>query len=226
MAYNLIDYFNRRLAVIEKEKTKKEPGPFVTISRETGCGGNEIAELLIRQLNSDKTHWSLVNKEIISQAARNLKVDIKRVAEVIDSKERTTMNEIVDALSYRYYKNDRIVRKKVAEILRFDAQKGYVVIVGRGGVSVTRDIEKGLHIKLEAPVSWRVKSIMERKMMTLSEAEKFVEETDQKRIHLLEQLSNKKNEEIYFDLHLNCMTFSKDEIVKMIINAMKIKRLI
>jgi cytidylate kinase len=230
MAYDLIDYFNRRYAVDlkkEPEHFRKKPGPFITISRETGCGANEVARALVDFLKKQHSvKWKLINKEIIYQAAHRLQVDPKRVYEVIESEERTVVHEIIDALATRYYKNDRVVRKNVADILKFDARQGFVVIVGRGGVAVTKEIPNGLHIKLVAPLEWRVQQIRERKKMDRKEAERYIMESDQKRIHLLEQLSGKPVEQLFFDLIVNRERFSVDQTVRLLYQTMEIKKII
>ncbi len=228
MSYDLIEYFNKRFPVSDIKKEtfiKKKPGPFVTISRETGCEGSGVAEILISKLKEHNSRWKLINKEIIIEAAQKLKVDPGRVYEVIESSERSTIDEILDALSYKYYKNDRVVRKNLAEIIRFDAKQGHVVIVGRGGVVVTGDIPNGIHIKLTAPLSWRVKEIMHKNKLSKAEAEKYVIETDTKRKKLIEQLSNNKIDNVYFDITINRETFNKEQTASIILNAMEIKRL-
>jgi len=156
---------------------------------------------------------------------QKLKVDPGRIYEVIESSERTTIDEILDALSYKYYKNDRVVRKNLAEIIRFDAKQGHVVIVGRGGVVVTKEIPGGLHIKLTAPFSWRVNEIMKSNNLSKEKAEHFVKENDAKRKKLIEQLSNNKIENVYFDITINRETFDKEQTASIILNAMEIKRL-
>ncbi len=229
MSYDLIEYFNRRFSRPDLEKKKpekKEPGPFVTISRETGCRGNDIAEQLVEHLKQYDSRWKLINKEIIFQAANKLKVDPHRIYDVIESENRTAVHEILDALAYKYYVNDRVVRKNVAELLRFDARQGYVVIVGRGGVAVTNDIPNGLHLKFTAPLAWRVESVALTKNMRMEEAERYVKETDAKRIKLIEQLSGKSIDQVYFDLQINCKTFTNEQFIELITQTMKIKGLI
>ena len=43
--------------------------------------------------------------------------------------------------------------------IRNIAKTGYVIIVGRGGVAFANDNPASLHIKLTAPVEWRVERI-------------------------------------------------------------------
>ena len=50
-----------------------------------------------------------------------------------------------------YYKSDLKIRTTIAKVIRKFANEGNAIIVGRGGVAITRDIPLSLHIFLEAP---------------------------------------------------------------------------
>lgn len=226
MSYELIQYFNSKFAKIYSHEATKEPLPFVTISRETGCGANIIAEMLQNELNTSTHHWKVVNKEIIDEAARTLKVDKQRINDIIQVKHRTMADEILDALSTRYYKNDTMVRKTIAEVVRHDAKNGNIIIVGRGGVAVTQDLPKGLHIKLIAPKEWRINNLIQLRGLSKDDAAAFIKEHDKKRTQLLEQMSGKNIEQIFFSLTINRATFTPVQIVKLILEAMKSKEFI
>lgn len=226
MSYELIQYFNSKFAKLYSPESEKGPLPFVTISRETGCGANIIAEMLQEKLSTANHRWKLINKEIIDEAANELKVNKQRIDDIINVKDRTIANEILDALSTRYYKNDTMVRKTIAEVVRHDAKKGNVIIVGRGGVAVTQDLPKGLHIKLVAPKEWRIDTLMKRRGLSKDAAAGYIKEHDKKRTQLLEQMSGKNREDIFYSFTINCATFTPLQIVKLILEAMKSKELI
>ncbi|RKY07111.1 MAG: hypothetical protein DRP65_10805 [Planctomycetota bacterium] len=56
---------------------KKEPGPFVTISRQSGCDGYELGDLLVKKLNdrAGDGKWRVFKKELLKQPAFNLMLD-------------------------------------------------------------------------------------------------------------------------------------------------------
>ncbi len=226
MTYDLITYFNKKFAKMYPQDLPAESGPFITISRETGCGANIVGQMLLEELRKSNSGWKMVNKEIVDQAAGSLKVDKHRVHEIISAEERTIANEILDALSTRYYKNDKTVLKTIADVVKHAAETGRVIIVGRGGVAVTRELSLGLHVKLFAPLKWRTDSIANRRGVTKEQAEVFVKETDRKRVKLLEQLSGKKVSDILFDLTINSATFSPSQSVSLILEAMKARQLV
>jgi cytidylate kinase len=226
MSYDLINYFNRKFAKLYPQTSTNEPGPFITISRETGCAANIIAENLKEKLSKQSSDWKIINKEIIDQAAGKLKVDKQRINNIIHAKHRTVANEILDALSTRYYKNDKTVLKAIAEVVKHDAEEGNIIIVGRGGVAVTQTAPNGIHIKLTAPLEWRINSMVQRRGMTREEATALIKENDKKRAQLLEHLSHKKNSTTLFDLVINCATFSPPQTVSLILEAINVKQLL
>jgi len=137
----------------------------VTISRQAGCPAGVVSEYLLKRLKDerfgpDPAHWRIINKEILSEAARELGLSEDKINYIIEIGMRSTMEEIIAALSSKYYKSDRKIRKTVAEVIRTIAASGSVIIVGRGGVALTQDIPGSLHIYLEAPESWRVRQLM------------------------------------------------------------------
>jgi cytidylate kinase len=101
-----------------------------------------------------------------------------------------------------------------------------VVIVGRGGVSITHDIPRSLHVKLEAPLEWRALRISEKCSLSLDEARKECNDIDSKRQLFREYFQGKNSDYTRFDISLNCMTLSIEEIVRIIIKAVEVKKLI
>ena len=226
MTYDLMTYFDQRFSKATKKPVKKEPGPFVTISRETGCNATAIAQDLAKALSQYGKKWQYVNKEILEESAHKLNLDEIKVEHIFEDEARTHLDEILGALSNRYYKNDKTVRKTISQVLRHFAIQGNMVIVGRAGVSTTRDIPNGLNVRLVAPYEWRVNSLKKRKAFDHVNVEKFIKEHDEKKKRLIEQFCGKKFHEVYFDLILNRETFTSQQIIAIIIEAMKVKKMI
>ena len=226
MAYDLMTYFDQRFSKAIKKPVKKEPGPFVTISRETGCNATAIAEGLVKALNQYGKKWQYVNKEILQESANRLNLNESKIEFVLESDARTHLDEILEALSSRYYKNDKMVRKTISEVLRHFAREGNIVIVGRAGVATTRDIPNGLHVRLVAPYPWRVNALKKRKAFENVDVEAFIKEHDERKKRFLKKVSGQKFSEIYFDLTINRETFTSQQVIDLIVEAMKLKKII
>jgi cytidylate kinase len=106
------------------------------------------------------------------------------------------------------------------------AYEGHVIIVGRGGVAITHDIPKSLHIMLEAPLDWRSLRVAENYKITQEAARKSAGEIDKKRKEFRDYFQGKGSDYTRFDLTFNCMTFTIEEIVHVILKAAEIKKLV
>ena len=231
MELDLIKYMSNRLQ--EECGNRGKLGPVITISRLYGCPAKKIAKNLVEELTEKmlvkgykKMQWKLITKEIISESARELEMDPAKIKYIFDYEQKGFMDDLFSAHLYKYYKSDRRIRNTVGRVIRNIACEGHAVIVGRGGVSITRDIPYSLHVNLEAPLAWRVLRISEKQCLSLEEAEKFALDIDRKRKQFREYFEGKNTDYTQFDLTFNCMTLSVDEIVKMIIRACEIRKLI
>ena len=224
MSYDLLSYFEKRVASPGKEHLK--PAPFITISRQTGCNGNELALQIIKHLKLQHSVWRFINKEVLEESAKKLKMEESQIKYVFDTKEKSHIDEILAAFSNRYYKSDRVVRKTITEVLRHDARAGNIIIVGRAGVATTRNLPGGLHIRLIAPYAWRVNALKRRKAFENIDVASFIREHDAKKRKLIEHFAGEKISDIQFDLSFNCETFSKPQLVDMIVKAMEMKKMI
>ncbi len=207
-------------------------GPVITISREAGCPAKKVAAKLASRLTELKSpiakriDWRWISKEILSESAKELGVDPTEIGYVFRYEKRSFMDEILSSQSKKYYKSDRKIRNAIAKVIRNIASEGNVIIVGRGGVAITRDIEKSFHVKLEAPLDWRVMRISERYCIPMDEALKYAHDIDRKRAQFRDYFHGKGTDYSSFDVSFNCMTLSIEEIAESIIQILQIRKLI
>lgn len=208
------------------------PGPVVTISREVGCPAKTIAAKLSESLNKlkkvkTKDHpWHWISKEIIMESARELQVDSSQIQHVFDYKSRSVLEDLLLAQSKDFYKSDLKIRTTIAKVIRKFANDGNAIIVGRGGVAITRDIPKSLHIFLEAPLEWRALRVAEKNDSSIDQARSYAQKIDKKRSHFRDFFLGKGNDYTRFDLKLNCMTLENNEMIDIIIGALKTRSMI
>jgi len=208
------------------------PGPVVTISREVGCPAKRLASCLTERLNTirstrAKDHpWRWISKEIMVESARELKVDSSQIQHVFDYKTRGVLEDLLLAQSKDYYKSDLKIRTTIAKVIRKFANEGNAIIVGRGGVAITRDIPKSLHLFLEAPQEWRAIRVAEKHKFSIEQARSYAQSIDKKRAHFRDYYQGKGNDYTRFDLKLNCMTLEFDEMQDIIIGALKTRSMI
>lgn len=196
-----------------------EPGPVITLSRDFGCRANEIAQHLIKEIRGlaavrYKPHpWKILNKEFLSEAAQALQRRPYELEHVLQPHDKSLLEDFVASYS-RDYVDDKKALKNIKELVTSYAQKGNLIIVGRAGVAVTHSIARSLHIKLEAPMSWRLEYLKKSRDLSTREAEELVQEMDHRREVFITQMRNEPYEEALFDVTFNRATLSTEAIVK------------
>ena len=223
---------NRLIEGYEKNSLldqKSEPGPVITISRDTGCGASVISKKLYDKIKlnfyKDKSNpgpWQIIDKEVLHLAAKRLEVNPLEINYIFKGIEKTLLTEVLESLSSKYYHNDRQVKRIIINVIRGIAERGHVIFLGRGTVGVTKNMKNALQIRLVAPLDWRIKQTSVRFNLTQAKAEEFVKESDQRRIKLIECFGGKFDDSM-FDVIYNSATLTQDEIVDQIIALAKHK---
>jgi cytidylate kinase len=157
----------------------------ITISRQFGSGGSDIAQLVAGRLG-----WTLIDNEFVDRVAERAGCS---PAEVQQQEERvpTLIERLARALTVSAPEmfaaaadpqmalppEDRIVRVTEAVITEA-VQRGHVVMVGRGAQAYLAERERTLHVYLVAPRPQRVAAVVRRLGITPEEAAKRLDEVD------------------------------------------------
>jgi len=230
MYLDLLKYVSDRIQ--EEGSRGKEAGPVITISREYGCPSKIVAGRLAEELTrkmfvkGKEVKWKFVTKEILAESAKALEIDPEKIKYVFQYEQKSMVDDIISAQFNKYYKSERKIRNTVAKVIRNMAYEGNVIIVGRGGVAITHDMAKSLHVMLEAPLNWRMVRIAETYKISQEEAKKSAIDIDKKRKEFREYFQGKNSDYTRFDLTINSMTFSIEEIVHIILKAAEIRKLV
>jgi hypothetical protein len=220
------DYFDSRHRESILKKPSEEDGPVITISRQTGCDARQVAENVVDTLNkkTGSAKWKWVDKDIIYAIAKELNTNTERVENFYKGIELSNMSEMIMAFSGGFV-SDLRVKKAIKDVILSICKEGYIVLVGRGGVSIAHDIQLSLHTRLIAPFYWRVENVMAKKQMDIEKAEEYVVDTDEKRFNLITTFLDKKqlNIDYLFDATLNRQSFSIVETAEIIVSMYEMK---
>ncbi|MCT4603073.1 MAG: cytidylate kinase-like family protein [Marinifilum sp.] len=210
--------------IIDPKKKMFCEGPVVTISRECGCTAINIANSLAAKLSA-KTgkRWNVLTKEILERSAKELNLDPAKIEYVFNSKEKSTWDEILAALSSKYYQSDKKIKKTIAEVVQSFACKGNCIIIGRGGVVLTNDIERSFHVKLQAPLEWRAAQLQKIYKRDIKEMLEYADEIDKKREILRNYFNKESLPNTVFDVIYNSKNLSEDHIVDSCLHLMERK---
>ena len=211
---------------------QKRIAPVVTISREYGCPAKRIAEKLSSALNQIEAenysnhHWQWISKEILEKSAQELNLNTKLIREVANKEQYGLVDDIVLSLSHREYPGDIKIRKTIRDVIRSISEQGHAIIVGRAGVSITRDMPYSLHIRIQAPLDWRINLVSKQQMISLSDAKKKIQHIDLQRSLLREYYEGKKVGNDAFDVIYNYMTLDEEDIITSIVKLMECKDMV
>ena len=204
----------------------KQPGPFLTLSRQYGCHGYFLGQLLVDMLNNEPTQrntWHVYQREILDHLAQESDV----AADVLNRLRRERPRMLVDF--FRNLSGKRPggyeIRNRIANIIRGLAYEGHAILIGMGGAGATADIGNGLRVRLEAPREWRVEKVVESEGVSPVKAGLMLQKHDKERDQLRQVYAVRFPREPSFDLVYDCSTFSLSQMTQHIIQAMKLKKM-
>jgi cytidylate kinase len=100
---------------------------------------------------------------------------------------------------------------------------GKTIIIGRGGAILTAGIPAGFHLRLIAPLEWRIKRVMEIFEIDRQTAEKKVARMDKEREKFLRKYLNTDPANVYFyHIILNNAKMTTEVMVNAVLEGMKI----
>lgn len=138
-----IKFLERVSRVKEKSDAKREY-PCITISREIGSRGAQLAMQLAERLG-----WQLFDKEIVDYIANNAKVRTG-IVELFDGKARSELNSwILTMLDRHSLSSDKFFKHLVTTIMSI-GQHGKAIILGRGANFILPD-DRALKLRVIAP---------------------------------------------------------------------------
>ncbi len=215
-----LNYFDARHRDSIMKKPSSEDGPVITISRLTGCDARQVANLLVDEMNRKyaTTKWKWVDKDIIYAISKELNTGTERVENFYKGIELSNLSEMIMAFSGNFI-SDLRVKKAIKDVVLSMCKEGYLILVGRGGVSIASSIPDSLHIRLIAPFYWRVENVMKKKQMSIEAAEEYCIETDEKRHNLILDFLDKKplNIDYLFDATINRSSYTMQELAELIV---------
>jgi hypothetical protein len=160
--------------------------PFFTISRQAGAGGRTFARLLVERLNevdAAELPWTTWDNELVERVAVEHRLRADRVRALEDERP-AWLEEALAGLAIAdpaAGADEFCVFRRVATAIRALAEMGRVVIVGRRGAMITRDLPGGIHLRLVASLAFRVASMVETRSLSPEAAAAEVRRVDRNR---------------------------------------------
>jgi cytidylate kinase len=195
-------------------------GPFLTLSRQAGSGGAEIARRIGERLG-----WSVLDRNLVNALAQRLELE-PRLLELMDE---TRVGWFSETLLNLF--NSRLVLQNsyvsmLSRVIALAAFEGRVVIVGRGA-NLVLPPDDGLRVRVVAPRALRIASLAEHEGLDGKAAAVRLDDVDTSRANFVRRnfhadLSDATN----FDLVIDAARFGLGGCVDLIIHSLGLRGLV
>jgi cytidylate kinase len=189
----------------------------VTISREFGAGGSELATAL-----GSRLEWPVLDHDIVHRVAERLRVDdqtverldehspslLARIATVliVPQPEMFSFSPTPDLVSH-----DAIADAARAEIEAMAASPP-AIIVGHGAQSILAAREDAMHVRVVAPVPARIERVMRRLRVDRGFATTLMRQADHDRQAYVQRYFHRDwHSPLLYDLQINTGRVTIDE---------------
>jgi len=204
----------------------------ITISRQLGSGGDEIAGLVCAQLGYqrfDKKTMAQIGAElgmtgaIVDRAAASTQIGPRSL---IERWLGNYENPLGDPSSWTFgARSDARVGLSVVDLRKLieaGYEKGNVIIVGRGGMAALQDKRDVLHVRIVAPPEVRIKRVQQREGITEEEARQRVDWRDRTDVEWIKRYFDLDSHEPgLYDLLINTRNITPQVAAGMILDAFK-----
>ncbi len=182
----------------------------ITISRESGSRGQQVAEQLAKE-----TGFDLFHNEIL-EAMIDLSHNSKALLETLDERGMNIVDDIVSALVHEHHLWPDEYSKLLLRILNTIGKHGNAVILGRGGNCALKKFHT-LRVRIVAPERLRREYIQKSQDLSTDDAQKMMISTDANRNAFVKRYFNSDaNDPANYDLILNTGTLSVEKTVQII----------
>ncbi len=193
----------------------------ITIGRQHGSSGREIARLLAEKLN-----YKCYDKEIVDEAANHS--DFSR--DLIDAFDEKRMSAfILHAGGYGLNENFRLNMQVVSaqfEAMRNIAEKGNCIFVGRCADYILRDHDDLISVFILGDMDERLKCLERRQGLDEVEARKKIKEVDKDRSSFYRYYSDQTwGDAQNYDMCINSSKLGVEGTVQVILDYIKVRGL-
>jgi cytidylate kinase len=224
----LYKYMTQRFSEAHHDELGYSFGPVLTISRAAGCSTGQLLNELIIILNDNRKNnkWEIISKDILHRSAEELKMQPDKLKKIFEPINRSLFDEVVQAFISGDYQLEKRMIKTVISVIHSFGLKGHKIILGRAANIICSDIPNSLHIKLDAPLNWKIDRVEKSRNISKEEAINFINHTDKNRESFRKAIKSDYETSNLWDLTLNQAAFSTKDLIDIIITAMKLKKLI
>ncbi|HEX9057189.1 MAG TPA: cytidylate kinase-like family protein [Ktedonobacterales bacterium] len=204
------------------ERTRVVEMRAITISRQYGSGGGEVAARLAERLG-----WQLIDHHIVAEVAVAMGIT-EEEAKARDERVERIVTHVLSAMGHAAAEAavavpstsviaDDAYYEAVRNAVEMAVNVGRVVIVGRGGQVLLADRRDVLHVRVVAPLQQRLAYVMRREGLNEEQARDRLQMKDRDRMRYLQvQHHRNPDDPLSYDLVVNTGVLDLDALVDLI----------
>ncbi|MBF0238941.1 MAG: cytidylate kinase-like family protein [SAR324 cluster bacterium] len=210
---------------LSQNVAKEEILPTIAISREFGCEGYPLADILEKKLSAfQKNTWIVLSKDIMNKIAEDSGYsthDLEKIKHV--SGPFNSMISSIFGKTPDQYEIFQYTKKTILHV----AKQGHAILVGRGAACLTQDMPNVAHFRLVAPKEFRIQRVMKQLQLNETDASKYLDEHQIERTHFVNKFTGKDvTDPTLYDLVLNNGRNTPEQMADIIVSYLKQKKLI
>jgi cytidylate kinase len=165
------------------ERFPADVHPYVAISREAGAGGGDVGRLVAARLG-----YECLDNQLLTYMAEHYGLP-EGLLDLVDERTSSWLHDIFRLwLDRRAVTHDQYVMN-LGQVATLAARNASAVFVGRG-IQFLLPRDRGLAVRVVAPLAQRLARTMERRTLGREEAARSVRETDEGRAFLIRRHFN------------------------------------
>ncbi|GIV17925.1 MAG: hypothetical protein KatS3mg022_3360 [Armatimonadota bacterium] len=207
----------RSIEEIQRRERTRSVLPVVTISRQMGTGGSEVAQKLVEILGAP---WQVWDQQIIDAIANHAEVR-KEMVQSLDEQAQSEIETVVKSLLGVDVIESHSYHRHLAEVLLTIERAGFAIILGRGANFL---LPRALRVRLKASLSVRIERVMKQMNLTREQAERAIRRSDRQRAAFVQQMFGRQiDEEGAYDLIIHTDDLSPEGTARIIYAAVLVK---
>lgn len=201
------------------QKRKMNPGPIITISRQTGIGAAAICEKLTNYFNrnavADYNDWTYFDRNLIEKIMEDHNLP-DHFRKFLAEEKLTTLDswfgEILGISPSKIY----LLHKTIHTITKL-SELGNTIIVGRASNIILSKNSNAFHVRLVAPLNFRIENASKLYNVDQKKAAEFIRQKDEERKNYLWKYFHKNiDDPLLYHSIINTNFLAFEEIAEMI----------
>jgi cytidylate kinase len=191
--------------------------PVITVSRQHGSNGSEIATQL-----AERFQYTLLHRDVIDRLCESTDYS-RRLLETLDEHAQSQLTTWVQSMLAGRYVDEGDYARALLRTVYSIARLGGVVVVGRGSNFIVGP-ERGFHVRVVAPRETRIGALVERKGLSRRDAAREVDVTDQDRARTIRRLFGRSvDDPLAYDVVVNPGDATAPQVAEWLAGAARVK---